>query len=279
MITLCVKLFYQGGLGNQLFQYSFGKYLQARGFAIEFQTSFLNVNKPTVTSREYELNTFNEPIFTSKKDLIKLTFLKNLPFNSNKVLIEKYPNQEIEKYITKNTKYLIGYFQSLHFVESIWASQAQTFTSLVKKPKYLPKKYTAIHLRFGDYKKIENRNIFGLFSPSYFSQILRQVSFEPDQKKLFVVTDSPIESKKFFEKVDIYNFDLEIKCSTTLEDFNILIHAQNNIISNSSFSWWSAYFGNKIFKNNIFAPKPWYVNGWETHKSFYPNDWQVFDRF
>ena len=49
----------------------------------------------------------------------------------------------------------------------------------------------------------------------------------------------------------------------------------NNIIANSSFSWWGAYLNNKNDKK--FAPKKWFSDGGPKKYDLHIHDWIIID--
>lgn len=55
-----------------------------------------------------------------------------------------------------------------------------------------------------------------------------------------------------------------------IEDFNILASCKDQIIANSSFSWWAAYL-NPNPNKKIIAPRQWYTDGIE--RTVCPKSW------
>lgn len=272
-----MKLFYQGGMGNQLFQFAFGKYLQKKGFNIEFSTSLLDVHNSSLTPRSYELKSFNEAATSSKFDLAAAYIYRNILVRSKSLLVEEYPAQESENLITKKTKFLLGYFQSNRYADAIWNEEKSKFNALLERPRGLPASYIAVHLRFNDYKQKENLKIFGEFSLNYLKEAITRIDASK-QKTIVVVTDSILDATRVLNGESIGEFNIVYRQTDTLQDFNILVHSDITIITNSSYSWWSGYLGNRLFNNKIFAPYPWYVNGWQTHIDFYPKEWELIER-
>jgi hypothetical protein len=63
---------------------------------------------------------------------------------------------------------------------------------------------------------------------------------------------------------------------SNLEDYEelwMMSLCTNNIISNSSFSWWGAFL-NRNDNKNIFVPNLWFgPNGIHPHNNIYQSDW------
>jgi hypothetical protein len=66
-----------------------------------------------------------------------------------------------------------------------------------------------------------------------------------------------------------------IKSNTDLEDLAIMSSCEHNIISNSSFSWWSAWF-NKNTSKKIVAPSIWFGPfGSKNWQDIYCEGWRI----
>lgn len=272
-----MKIFYQGGLGNQLFQYSFGRYLIKRGFDVEFSDVLLKTTIKNVTKRKFELKELDSVNSSKKMDLFRVGLQNKFFHRSSTVLIEKRPDEDIETLITTQTKYILGYFQTSRFISQIWDTEKQNLEKLIQKPKGLPQTYVSLHLRLTDYKNPENKKIFGALSPFYFERILNSPNVSTI-KDVIVVTDSTHDAKNFFSNLSMKGRDIHFVSNTSLEDFSLLIHSNIAILSNSSFSWWAGYLGSKLFSTKIHVPTPWYVNNWTTLDDFYPHEWVLHER-
>lgn len=85
--------------------------------------------------------------------------------------------------------------------------------------------------------------------------------------KFLVFSDDPEWCKEKFKdnhKVQVMDKGDEI------EDFNLLASCKNQIIANSSFSWWAAFLNPNPGKI-IVAPKQWYADGVE--RTICPKEW------
>jgi hypothetical protein len=58
-----------------------------------------------------------------------------------------------------------------------------------------------------------------------------------------------------------------------IDDLTLMVKCDNNIIANSSFSWWGAYL-NKNENKKIIAPKEWFgPNGPKDTQDIIPENW------
>jgi hypothetical protein len=98
-----------------------------------------------------------------------------------------------------------------------------------------------IHVRLGDYTAL---NWF--LHPELFVKIIEDNNIKYD--KCFIVTDDPNHQLllTFFKLKNVH-----ILNQSVLEDFTFLTAAKQLIISQSTFSWWSAMLGNA---HKVFVP-------------------------
>lgn len=152
---------------------------------------------------------------------------------------------------------LKGYFQSYKYFEN--SPDAVRYRFMPNFATDIVEGDVAIHVRRGDYVSLSH--IHPNLTPEYYSQAM-----ELFQGATFVVYSDDIEwckanltGKLIFKepKEDIY-------------DLMSMAEYPNQIIANSSFSWWAAWLNtnpNKI----VVAPKIW-VNG-ETFDDRVPPEW------
>ena len=77
-----IKLIFEGGLGNQLFQLAYGKYLQNK-FGCNVQYDVSKFKTETVEYRNFELDSFNIPNSWKREDIKGLSLQKNITFLSS----------------------------------------------------------------------------------------------------------------------------------------------------------------------------------------------------
>ena len=84
-------MFFQGGLGNQLFQWSFAKYVEVQtGEAIKFSDILLKIPLPKVTKRDLEIKGLlkESDLINDIESIYRLAFLK-LNKDKKNLLIEE----------------------------------------------------------------------------------------------------------------------------------------------------------------------------------------------
>ena len=227
----CLKL--KGHLGNQIFQIA-----STIGIAIE--------NNDNAIFKKWKYSQY----YTT-------TNLFN--FNNNCIITEKY----IEPYFHyKQVKYvgsinLTGYFQSekyfIHCSNLIKKMFKFKKENELKKKwnKYLIKNTIGIHIRRGDYLKLENYH--SIQSLEYYNKAIKIIEKNNNIDYILVFSDDIKWCKKNF-KDKKYVF---IENQFNTEDLALMSYCNHNVISNSSFSWWASWLNNNTNKI-VIAPKKWF---------------------
>lgn len=108
--------------------------------------------------------------------------------------------------------------------------------------------YTSIHVRRGDYLKYPYKHPF--CGKKYYSDAIDCIGRD---KKFVVLSDDIQWCKKNIKGIDA-KF---IEGTNLMIDFYIQTLCANNIISNSSFSWWASFL-NENQKKTVVVPKLWF---------------------
>lgn len=247
MIVIRLK----GGLGNQMFQYAYGRDLSYRQKTVlKLDKSFL---KNTiwqriigVTPRKYELGEFN----------IKA-----------KLTNKKYKNR------------LEGYWQSEKYFKDIRKMICEDFT--LKKESNNFKKLAkiisqtnsvSVHFRRGDYaEKRKTKKYHGLLDTNYYQKALDIINEKVKNPHFFVFSDDPSWVKKNFKIKQPLTFISGSRKLTNSKELILMSLCKHNIIANSSFSWWGAWL-NRNPSKIVIAPKKWFRAKIEA-KNLLPGDW------
>lgn len=267
-----------GGLGNQMFIYA-----SARAFSLK-QKCKLYMDIQSYDSdkfgREYLLNNFL--LYNKASVLSEHTFLSRI---YRKVVLRNSEGfNSFFEALNSNCSnvYIQNYFQDYTVFNSI--------RELLKKELSLKKppnknwqnlrqnisqyESVAIHIRLGDYV-----NIGWCMDVEYYSTAIKTVKeYLKDSSKpvMFVVfSEDAHTSKKMLDSLG-----LDINCLyvtkdfnlTDIEEFNLMRECDNFIISNSTFSWWAAYLGEKQ-KSIVVSPviRNWIEDCWD--ENYFPENW------
>jgi hypothetical protein len=234
----------KGGLGNQLFQYSFFHLLKRNNVPID---GFFP---------HYQLDSYGRTLEIDK-------FVKNLkvyneiPTGSKTFASENY--DAIKNALLSETGSLIikGYFQNYDYVKS------SSIENIIKIP-IVSQRCTALHLRRSDYGH------HGLLPIKYYYEALEQLG----NPNFVVFTDEPNFALYYFKKVAGLVNIFPSNASNATRDFLHLCSYDSIIIANSSYSWFAAYLAHAQRGSTIIAPDKWSLSG---PGPGYSGEWRVID--
>lgn len=152
--------------------------------------------------------------------------------------------------ITKTNIELFGYFQTSRYFNHCANKIKRLFAPTQQIKEYIKWKYDkilkretcSIHVRRGDYLNLSEYH-YNL-ETSYYEGIQNMFP-----KFYYVCFSDDIQWCKQNIKADFYVSD------STENEFHLMAMCKNNIIANSSFSWWASYL-NPNKEKLVFAPSP-----------------------
>ncbi len=262
-----------GGLGNQLFQYSF-----ARNIAIKNNCEL----KLDLSSYEnYEWHEYSLSPFNIKAAIASTAEIKKLKNKQqhfiNKVLRKIINKGNIiinEKNIAFNPLYLdvkapaflSGYWQcEKYFIENkSIISNDLLITKLpsIKNQELMEeiKKYNSVslHIRRGNYVSVPEFNqVLGTCSMEYYTAALNYISKIITNPVFFVFSDDIEWARQNLNTDHTFVFVDINDAKHDYEDLRLMQHCKHNIVANSTFSWWAAWL-NKNINKIIIAPQQWF---------------------
>lgn len=280
----------QGGMGNQMFEYAFARALSLRGgMDIFIDTAGLNPKKHSGFSLDrFEIsakfvdkdrkNAVITPLFELKRRLYKAL---KIPYRlSASHIREKSFGFEPTYRQIKTSCYLEGLWQSEKYFSDFSAQISAEFKlkdeeSLMRHPLFEQIKNSnsvAVHVRRGDYvSKPKYRKILYVCRKKYYENALNFISERVENARFFVASDDPKWVRENFAGKNI----TFIEPSGHFEDFYLMSQCRHAVISNSTFSWWSAWLGEARDHNRIIAaPDVWFTPQSKLNFSdIIPNRW------
>ncbi|TKB98237.1 alpha-1,2-fucosyltransferase [Pedobacter cryotolerans] len=284
-MIVIVKL--MGGLGNQMFQYAAARSLSSR--KIYFDDSFLNKNNISsedFTARRFELHIFRRlkvKILNPYAQRLLLTknkkydFLKLLLPNSLKRIChidDSNINENLSKKHQNEILYIDGYFQNPTYFNEIRKSLLNEFAFPELDDKFTGllndienSNSVAIHIRRGDYLKSKINEHHGVLPLSYYKNAVKILEGKLIDPKYFIFSDDPNWCKNNF--AFLANKEIVSKENEPWIDMYLISKCKNQIIANSSFSWWGAWL-NQFINKIVIAPKNWFNS---IESNIVPKEW------
>ena len=252
----------QGGLGNQMFQIAVTYALSKRNndtYGLNFNDCY--TPQQGNTSDKYVSNVF-----------------KNIPNSEGHNFVNYYqePFFSYQEIIYKPNLFMVGSFQSEKYFNDCKNDFINLFDlsninieSFKNTLDFENNKFTSVHVRRGDYLNGANLVIHSPCSKGYF---LNAMKLFPESKFIFI-SDDMDWVKENFRGDNIYYSPF----TNELQDFKLMSECHNNIISNSTFSWWAAYL-NRNLNKTVVGPKKWFgPAGHKDTQDIIPNNWVIID--
>jgi hypothetical protein len=263
----------QGGLGNQLFQI-----FATISYALTHKRPFAFTKQQQLdTKRSTYWHSFLAPLAKFTQPINYNHFIK---ISEKAFTYHKLPTSTAESIV------LYGYFQSpLYFTEHtdaifrlIRLEEQKTLVLKKIEPYNLVLQHCiSLHFRQGDYKQLPQH--YPLLTYEYYATAVKHIQSKHIQSKHIIIQNKPQSITTlliFCEQGDLPAVtpilkqlqttfpQLKIQLApTTLSDWEQLLVMSlctHNVIANSSYSWWGAYFNSNpqkivCYPANWFGPK------------------------
>jgi hypothetical protein len=261
-----------GGVGNQLFQYFFGKYLSEKYKQIVlYDIRYYNNLK---TLRICELENIDPYLSVYKSKLSFFDKIYSISYKIWGLLFKLNPNNflirennfVIDQVNFENSKsnfYFQGYWQRMEYIDYVKSlfffenlvyqveSEIISFKNSIEDEE----NSVCIHVRRGDYFFSPSIDIYGICNSNYFSEAIKCIFNKVKNPRFFIFSDDLDWVKRNIElpnnSVFIDNFNIK-----QFSYIYLMSLCKHNIISNSSFSWWGAYL-NRNENKTIICPSKW----------------------
>ena len=261
-----------GGLGNQMFQYAYARALRARTkqeVFIDKQGVFRESLEMGII-RDYALDCFKITLTETPDIMKKYSFLernstgKRLRYElaarriiSPWLYIEKDEGFVSDLYDFEGDMYLQGWFQNERYFCD--------YREIILKEFELKHKYNidnelsdilkneqtvSVHIRRGDYKSLN----FAL--PLDYQKAAIEYMEQKYDDPFFLFFSDDVEWVKSNMNMPKKYRIISGGEYRDYEEMNLMSRCKNNIIANSTFSWWGAWLNNNNSKI-VIAPKNW----------------------
>ncbi len=275
---------FQGGLGNQLFQYALYTKFQQLGYETRADLSYYR--KYHIENRKWILPLLSIQVEEAEKEAIVRMYrdensffskVKFRLFGNRYYYLEIIPRFRPEILQTKEG-YFDGYWQSGQYFQGA--------EEMLRKRICFPRitgeqdRDTAericgdahsvgVHMRFGDY--LENEQLYGnICTKEYYCRALQYVRKCVGAVNVYLFSNDAERAKAYLgEETAVY-----ISHHSEEEgylDLQLMSMCRHQIIANSSFSWWAAWL-NTNKEKIVVAPEKWLNH--EEAADVVPDDWK-----
>lgn len=242
-----IKIRIQGGLGNQMFQYAYGRKLsleKAQDLVLDIQ-SYSRDDKRKFILDKYKI-----------KAKIDNQTEKDCPTIEGFWQSEKYFS-EISDLIRKELSLKENSIDQHPICKEIEETQS-----------------VSVHIRRTDYTTSKHKAIYDNLSVSYYLEAIRKIQekLETEEIKLFIFSDDISWVKENIEPYITCQFDYVSNIGLTdIQEHFLMSICRHNIIANSTYSWWAAWL-NPNPEKIIISPAKWFVDD-RDEKELIPENW------
>lgn len=290
-----------GGIGNQLFQYCFAKSLEIKKrVKVKIDNSCYYLKTKTITPRQYQLDKFkisldlagqndfhevgipyplnrhiSENIFRSVFRIQE--FFR--PFNLKKITVEHGLTFNDSIFLKRDNCYISGNWTDPRYFFDIseilqkelslkdkTSEKTQIFFSGIKNSNSI-----SVHIRRGDYLRYSHK--FKILDQRYYNQAVKKIEEKIKNPIYYIFSDDVDYVKNNYQ--NIFKKAIYISGNNIFdhEELWLMSQCKNNIIANSTFSWWGAWLNNNPEKI-VIAPKK-YRNDNKDITGLFPKKWII----
>lgn len=289
-----------GGLGNQMFEYAAGLSLaRRRRTVLKLDISFYSEHD--IDDRHYSLDCLNVPAqFATADEIWKLngqlgrkqklakTILSALGQRRLADLLAVTGSAHYQKQWTfypefhelPDNTWLSGNYQSEKFFAPVADILRHQFTlrypptpaveAMAARIKSGPS--VAVHFRRGDY--LGQYATIGALSADYYDRAIGLLKGKLPQETTYYFFSDDIEAVEREYRPDVPH--VFVKCfdhANYYDKIRLMQLCDDNIIANSTFSWWAAWLNSNPEKI-VIAPRKWYADDHRPTDDLIPEGWE-----
>lgn len=267
---------FNGGLGNQLFQWAFCKWCSSKGVTVYSDT---NAYAKQTIHGGFLLpqivhgfkNDFPNISEGESDQINKVSFLKRVQNKLTHHIGDRYfesyfkNKDDVEKMIKNCCRkvYLEGWWQNSDYIFEVWEEiisnicfpenkRVQAWRERISRVNSI-----SLHIRRGDY--INNSDAVSLYggicTDDYYLAAMKLMMERVPDAHFFVFSNDEKYCRSFFKKYTNVTIIDGAAAEEAYADIYLMSLCKHHIVANSSFSWWGAVLGHE--KGIIAMPSKW----------------------
>lgn len=278
-------LFFRGGMGNQLFQYAYYRYLLKKGFGpIKLDSFSPSMRKKYgFQLREIFPEIGRDPNFLPYMlarpsyllfDGLNKLFKINLFTDTGSIDNPDIPSGKL---------WIRGLWQEYRFMDSMRDELLETFRfidfgadekeNIALLPRITGTNSVSLHIRRGNYLKPSQRLYFGDLCPlEYYQEAIETIKKRVPDPVFFIFSNDQEWVKQHLDVPHAVFIDWNTG-NRSYRDMHLMSLCKHNIVANSTFSWWAAWL-NQNKNKLVITPRKW-IN--DARPGFYdkliPSEW------
>ena len=266
-----------GGLGNQMFQYAFGRRV-ADGLGVPLKLDVTLFG--TYAKRRYELGGLRiEEAFATDHE-IDLALRGRFPRLLGKAgqvvpWLPKSPGRAVRQHgfafdpkmlMIRDGAYLEGYWQSERYFDAVAdrlreefvprAPLGDTVQELAEEMRL--GESVSLHVRRGDYVSEPSVSAIHLVcDEAYYARCIEYLAARLYAPRFYVFSDEPAWARDNLRLQFPTTIVADRSNAIDVEDLWLMTQCRHHVIANSSFSWWGAWLDSRLSKV-VLTPQRWF---------------------
>ncbi len=240
-----------GGLGNQFFQYAYGRSLSLRqNKNLILDTSWYKGR----LNRHYMLDLYN----IEAREASWLTRF----FKKKEILEDTGGNWHSEKFLSEYADHI----KKELTLKNPLSAQSEDFLRHIQSVNSV-----SIHVRGGDYIRGSKSAYHSICPPEYYAAAIKLIQEKIPAPHFFIFTDDLSWTQEHIEFPTPHTVVSETE-NPPEEELALMSACKYNIIANSTFSWWAAWL-NRNPEKIVVAPSKWFTDEKINSSDILPASW------
>lgn len=275
----------QGGLGNQMFQYAFGKNISSKkngdlildkksGFWFDYRYK-----------RKFELDKLNIKVNKLSLEIIflfilekfyRFFFIKKFGINFfddyflNEISHKKFYQVSLNKQFNKKNVFIKGYWQSEKYFYSIKNEIYNDFRlkeskiKLFKDMSKIIENSNSVSIGIRMYEEVPENSksvVGGLANIKFYQKAIHKIKKQISNPIFFIFSTKNYSFiKDIIKDSEHYLINYDNGYIDSIDTLWLMSNCKNHIISNSSFYWWAAWLSEFKNKNSIIIASDNFAN-------------------
>lgn len=239
-----VVVYFQGGLGNQLFQWGYGTYLASRSYRVTYNDYYTQSFSGPQLFPFQLTERFTLPVRRYSPWVIRWLRLAGYRYFRDDPVFAEHP-------LPRGKSLAIGYWQLPLYAQTI-RETVRAGLPVVDPP--VAGEWICLGIRRGDY--VTDPSItaaMGVLGMDYYRRALAE---SPAHLPIFIMTNDPAwAAAEFVPAMGIAGRTAILPLDrSNWEQIALMRAASHHIIANSTFHWWGAFLSDS---SHVIAPKAW----------------------
>ena len=257
-------IMFQGGLGNQLFEYVYYLYLRKKfpkekiyGF---YYDRWLKAHNGLEIGKWFDVSLPPTNCFIHIISFILYYSVRVLNLIG---LTLSFYNYKFER--DDNSFFQEGYWQDKTILEDVGAPsfiaglEVDSYNKTILN-KIMSSESVSVHIRRGDYLSPRNQSIYGnICTNNYYKKCIDEISKVMDSPTFFIFSNDLDYARDLFENESNCIIVNGNQGERSFYDMFLMSHCKGMILANSTFSCWAAYLNNNAVI--VLSPMVWANEG------------------